>query len=661
MLNKCDGSGYRTDIQALRGLAVSLVVLYHANLGIFQGGFLGVDIFFVISGYLVTGIVKKGIEGGNFVFREFYFRRAKRLLPTAYVVFLLTALAAPFVLNAQESKDLVAQLIGALTFSANAVLLFQSGYFSSTAELKPLLHIWSLSIEEQYYLLLPAFLVVMPRRYWVRGGIAMLLGSLLLCLILLTVKPIATFYLLPTRAWELGIGSLAAIMSPQIRRFGFVVSVLFWPSVAILLIIPIVPTGLAHPGLDAFLVCIATLVVILRQHPLLPRIALSRGLALVGDISYSLYLIHWPLFSFLKNAAVGPVGIGHNFTVVVLSVVLGIALYRFVELPTRRLSLRPSPGLIGGGIAATIGLLSIPLTIAALPPAGPDYAYIRRANDGFSSACAFESDFTPRPECQNADQPSIMVWGDSYAMHLVPGIAALTEKGVMQATRGMCGPFSNLAPLSETFYLRPWAMSCLAFNRSVIDYLAKTNSIRTVVLSSPFSQYLKQNDGKHHWQTLRLEGGKAVEEAVGVDRAAQALRETITELRSLGKNVVIVAPPPSSGFNIGSCLERKAQGKLIIGSPTTDCSIPMEDYKRFYGLTRELLARMENDTRVNVVTFDSILCDATRCTTEMDGEFLYTDAGHLTHAASHQLLIKIPTPFFLKVSGESEQSHEGPD
>jgi peptidoglycan/LPS O-acetylase OafA/YrhL len=615
-------------------------VLYHANLGVLQGGFLGVDIFFVISGYLVTGIVKKGIESENFSFHEFYFRRAKRLLPTAYVVFLLTALAAPFVLNAQESKDLVAQLVGALTFSANVVLLFQSGYFSSAAELKPLLHIWSLSIEEQYYLLLPAFLVLMPRKYWVRGGIAMLLGSLLLCVILLTIKPIATFYLLPTRAWELGLGSLAAIMSHQVRRLGFVVSVLFWPNVAILLIIPVVPTGFAHPGLDAFLVCIATLFIILRQHPLLPRLGLARVLAHVGDISYSLYLIHWPLFAFLKNAAVGPVDNRHNFTVVALSVVLAIALYRFVELPTRRLSLRPSSGLIGGGIAASIGLMSVPVAIAALPPAGPDYAYIRRANDGFSSVCVFESNFTPRPECRNADQPNIMVWGDSYAMHLVPGIAASTEKGVIQATRGMCGPFSNLAPLSDTFYLRPWAMSCLAFNRSVIDYLATANSIRTVVLSSPFNQYLKQNDGKHKWRTLRLEEGKVVEETVSVDRAAKALRETITELRSIGKSVVIVAPPPSSGFNIGSCLERKAQGKLIIGSPTKDCSVLREDYKQFYALTSELLASIENDTGVSVIRFDSILCDATRCETEIDGDFLYIDTGHLTHIASRRLLEK---------------------
>src|SRR5690348_9810931 len=157
----------RTDIQALRGLAISLVLLYHAGIGLFPRGFLGVDIFFVVSGYLITGLVKEGIEDGTFRFSYFYFRRAKRLLPAAYATFLIVALVAPSVLDAQELRDLTRQLFGAVTFTANFVLLFQSGYFSSAAELKPLLHTWSLSIEEQYYLLLPAFLVFTPRKYWI--------------------------------------------------------------------------------------------------------------------------------------------------------------------------------------------------------------------------------------------------------------------------------------------------------------------------------------------------------------------------------------------------------------------------------------------------------------------------------------------------------------
>lgn len=634
-------TGFRTDIQALRGLAVSLVLLYHANLGFFPGGFLGVDIFFVISGYLITGLVKKGIEDDSFRFVDFYFRRAKRLLPAAYVTFLITALVAPFVLNAQELKDLTAQVFGALSFSANVVLFLQSGYFSSAAELKPLLHVWSLSIEEQYYLLLPAFLVFMPRKYWIHGAISLFVTSLGLCLVLLTVKPVATFYLLPMRGWELGIGSLAAIMATQLQRVKQFFVVLFWPAVLILVVIPVIPTGLPHPGLDAILVCLATVIVILRRHPLLETSRVSHLLARVGDVSYSLYLAHWPPFAFLKNATVGPITLMENLLTLALGIGLGILLYRFVELPTRRLRLQPSRRFVLTGLAASLGVLGVPVVLAHTPVAGPNFAHIRRPNDGFAAVCAFETNFTPRPECRNSDRPSVMVWGDSYAMHLVPGVVGSTDKGVIQATRGNCGPFANLAPLSNIFYLRPWATACLDFNRSVLDYLAQTSSIKTVVLSSPFNQYLKQYDGKHHWRTLSVIDGVPVEKEGGVDLAVAAMLETIQYLRAQGKTVVIVAPPPSSGFNVGACLERKAQGKLVIGAPSSDCSIPVAAYQEFFALTKAFLLRVQKESGVTVISFDSLLCDSSRCVTQMDGKLLYVDSGHLTHDASLLLAHKL--------------------
>jgi peptidoglycan/LPS O-acetylase OafA/YrhL len=213
---------------------------------------------------------------------------------------------APFVLNAQELQDFTGR-------SSGGELQRQPGpadagrLLAGAADLKPLLHTWSLSIEEQYYLLLPAFLAFVPRRYWVPGGLVLFLASLGMCLGLQPYKPIATFYLLPTRGWELGVGSMVALMPALMGRIRPLLAVLFWPAVAVLAVIPVFPTGLPHPGPDALLVCLATAVVIARRHPLLERSLLSRGLARIGDVSYSLYLAHWPPFAFLKNASVAGV------------------------------------------------------------------------------------------------------------------------------------------------------------------------------------------------------------------------------------------------------------------------------------------------------------------------------------------------------------------
>ena len=627
--------GFRADIQALRGLAVSLVLLYHAGFDFFGAGFLGVDVFFVISGFLITDMVRKEVEAGRFSFINFYFRRAKRLLPAAYVTFLASAAVAPFVLNAQELQDFTRQVFGAVSFSANMVLLMQAGYFAGAADLKPLLHTWSLSIEEQYYLLLPAFLAFVPRRYWVPGGLVLFLASLGLCLGLQPYKPIATFYLLPTRRWELGVGSMVALMPALMGRIRPLLAVLFWPAVAVLAVIPVFPTGLPHPGPDALLVCLATAVVIARRHPLLERSLLSRSLARIGDVSYSLYLAHWPPFAFLKNASVAGVTPTQNLLTLLLGIVLGLLLYRFVEMPTRRWQPQPSRGFAFGTFVTSCCVIGAPVAMAAgVASTTVDYAHLRRANDGFSAACVYETPFSPRAACQSGESPAVMVWGDSFAMHLVPGIAATSGRGVQQATRGNCAPAVGLAALSDVFYQRPWSEACMEFNDSVLAYLREAKSIEVVVLSSPFRQLLTPEDAKHHWRTLARVDGQLVEGEASLERASAAMRETVRALTAMGKRVVLVAPPPGSGFNIGTCVERRAQGKLVLGAPRADCDVPVGDYHRMYARTRQLLEALKGEPGVEVVSLDGLLCDASRCVSSLDGQLRYVDGAHLTHEGS---------------------------
>jgi peptidoglycan/LPS O-acetylase OafA/YrhL len=631
---------FRTDIQALRGLAVLLVVLHHASVGFLGGGYLGVDIFFVVSGYLITGLVKRAIEQGTFSFSEFYWRRAKRLLPAAYVTFLVTAILSLFFLGANELRDFAKQLAGAVSFTGNIALWRQSGYFDGAATLKPLLHVWSLSIEEQYYLILPASLVFLPKRYWIWGASLVLLASLALCLVLVPLRPTAAFYLLPTRAWEMAIGSLAALSTLDGVKVRRAVAFLFWPALAAILVIPIAPIGTAHPGLDAIVVCLATIVVILRRHEVLNTTLIPRLLAKVGDFSYSLYLVHWPVFAFMNNGYIGEPPATAYAVAVVVAFSLGFLLYRYVELPVRHIELQPSPWLVRATVAASLALVSVPFSVNCLQASAIDYTQVRRENYGLNMACDFSGNFSPKAECKNGDAPTLLVWGDSFAMHLVPGIAATANGGVVQATQSMCGPFVGLAPMDNGSYNRTWAEQCLAFNQSVLDYLATAKSVQVVVISSTFGQYLEVPDKNRMWRSLVNLDGQLTERQPTTALAIAAMRYTVEKVRALGKRVVIVAPPPSSGFDIGLCLERKATGRLILGA-NRDCSVPVADYYAKRAPVLNFLKQLHTEARVNIVNFDAVLCSETICATELDGKFVYRDSGHLSYDGSELMARKM--------------------
>jgi peptidoglycan/LPS O-acetylase OafA/YrhL len=415
----------RTDIQSLRGFAVLVVLLFHAKLSLFRAGYLGVDVFFVISGYLITTLVRDGLGRGDFSLREFYYRRAKRLLPAAYVVFGVTALAAPFLLNEPELLDFREQLLGALSFAANIVLWRQSGYFEGAADLKPLLHVWSLSLEEQYYFVLPALLLLLPRRRWFAVLLAAVTASLAGYFVLEGRD--STFFLLPTRAWQLGLGTLGALVSPTERGVKLL-RIAFWPAIVLLVLVPTIAPLPGSPSIGNLLASVATLVVLLRQHPGWGAVRPARVLSWVGDRSYALYLVHWPLFAFLDNAWFGqrdpspPLAL--RLTVLLTAVPLAYLLHRFVEQPAHYATLPRRSDFVWCAALSSVVLLVIALALPRVHPPARDYASIRRINYGFGATCEFTTDFSPIPQCRNSESPELLVWGDSYAMHLVPGLAA---------------------------------------------------------------------------------------------------------------------------------------------------------------------------------------------------------------------------------------------
>ena len=606
-----------------------LVVLHHGKVPPFQGGYLGVDVFFVLSGFLITSLVARGVQGGTFSFGEFYWRRARRLLPAAYVTIAACVVLSPFLLNDLEMRDFVKQVVGAVTFTANIVLWLQTGYFERAAELKPLLHMWSLSIEEQYYLILPAALAFAPRKLWLPGAVVLTLLSSLVCSSALSYKPGAVFYLLPTRAWELGFGSVLAIWSMDKKLPSARLSI---PSLTSLLVIGwlwFAPIGRAHPGVDAFLACAATAVLLARPLSALSSGVVARGLVWVGDRSYSLYLVHWPVIAFLNSADVGDRGLSWQYRLIAIaaSFILAALLYRTVEHRFR---------VQGGAIRdrASVGAIfwsSVLLCVAVVilsnaSRSEADFANRLRANFGLSQDCESTGAFVPKATCTTASNPGILVWGDSFAMHLLPGLIATTESTVAQATRTTCAPILSVAEYAPPMQTAPWAKSCVEFNDAVLRSLSKEfRSVQVVVLSSPWNY---------------LFDGPAIVDDSFVQNANSELmvartKLTIEAIRALGKRVVVVAPPPRPGFDAGRCNERLHSGKWSFGG-TPDCQFELDKANLRSQAVRSFLEKISREASVDVITFEQVLCSETtnRCATRLGGTVLYRDVGHLSYEGS---------------------------
>jgi peptidoglycan/LPS O-acetylase OafA/YrhL len=624
-----DSHPQRTDIQALRGYAVLAVVLFHAKVAPFSAGYLGVDIFFVISGFLITRLVAQGIADGSFSLRAFYLRRARRLLPAAYATLLACCLLAPWLLLRQELHDFAVQVAGALTFTANLVMWQQTGYFEGDGEMKPLLHMWSLSVEEQYYLLLPALLLLLPRGRWRIGIWLVLAASALLCVAALYAKPVAAFYLLPTRAWEMLIGSAGALRVLHRPQPGAALCWLFPPALLALLVLPMLPYDGPQPGPHTALACAATLVVMLRASPALEAAAPARWLARIGDFSYSLYLVHWPVLAFASNMWVGngQPPVPQRLLLLLLIVVLALALYRWVEVPARfgRIAIRPARIAAASCVLAAIA----PLTLYSMP--ARDAGDPRRPNYGLAAACEFHGPFAPIAACRHGAAPDLLVWGDSIAMHLVPGLVREWDgSGIVQATRSLCGPLLGLAAADNARAAQghrtghAWAEDCIAFNRSVLAYLRATPSVRTVVLSSTLAQYV--TDGN----TLLVEDGATFRSAPpGSAPVLAALRHTVAALRSAGKTVVLVAPPPTAAFDIGACQERRMHGAPAFGA-APDCIVQLAEYRSRHAGVARLVDRIEGADILPLIRFEPVLCGAAGCVTRFGATALYRDREHFS-------------------------------
>ncbi|MFK7976980.1 MAG: acyltransferase family protein [Halioglobus sp.] len=636
----------RSDIQFLRGVAVLAVVLYHAGIVQVSNGFLGVDVFFVVSGFLITSIVLKGLDAHQFSFKVFYFRRIARLLPALFCTLLVTTVAGWLFLTDRQWDAYRDQLFGAVTFSANIVLPYQVGYFDDAAKTKPLLHIWSLSLEEQFYLCLPVLLYLTAATKRIVLLCVLLVLSLAFSQSLLFSggdyfdftkidDDVWAFYLLPSRAWELLAGSVAAWYMLRHPRLG-IPPALKWVALLGLVLLMMAPIDSVSLRGDAMLVVVFTTILLLGQDNWLPRNALFGSVQRVGDISYSLYLVHWPLLAFAQVAYLEKVPHSVTYSLVGASFLLALLQYRFVEQRYRQGFSSDRRGALVGGLlisAAVLALFSSPVVLNVVrgtSAADIDFAQYRRSNTGLSWRCQRVDTENPLPECQSSSTPKVAVWGDSFAMHVVPGLMenAATEGSLVQLTLSSCNPALGLAQKIGSVAR---GNNCNAFNQAAVTAIAGMDSVERVVISSPFGYFYRGGEPY-------VVQGEVVER--DPELAIVALRNAVTVFEEAGKSVLLISPPPSGGFNVGECLEREATGALILGRE--DCRIPVSDSEWRLRSIMYGLNKVVESSNATLLTLSDLLCDDTACATTLDGVLLWRDSMHLSYEGSRKLLQDVP-------------------
>lgn len=460
---------YRHEIDGLRALAIVPVIWLHAGFSGLSGGFLGVDVFFVISGFLITSILLKEIASGTFSITSFYERRARRILPALFIVAALTTPVLVAVTQSPETlRNYGASLVSVATFVSNFYFWQTSGYFGTTSELSPMLHTWSLAVEEQFYIIFPllALWIAPLGRRWFAWSIAViLLASLVIAQVWQQADPSGNFYLLPSRAWELMAGSLASLIfsGRYIDKISKNVSNLLALIGVFLIIasyIAFTPQT-AHPSFLTVVPVTGTVLVLLfaRADNLTGRCLSVPLFIQIGIISYSLYLWHQPVFALSRIHTGGHLGVPMALAGIVLTVVLSLLSYRFIETPfrNRQRFIRPqvfsasAAGLIVAGVTGLLFINNVPLRKYIEPENMARFETLATAHASHTSqpmvdepckiwSPVLDAAFTKKFEqCHQQHGQAIFVIGGSHGMDLYNAIAVNSpHKFVVSVSRGFC-------------------------------------------------------------------------------------------------------------------------------------------------------------------------------------------------------------------------------
>lgn len=645
-------NGYRPEIDGLRAIAVGAVVLYHARVPYLTGGYVGVDVFFVISGYLITSIVARDIQAGAFSLWSFYERRIRRIFPALFVMLAVSTALATLILLADEMSAYARSLLAATTFASNFYFMGDTGYFAGPAESKPLLHTWSLAVEEQFYIVFPIYLFLAARYIsrWVLPVTLLLLAtSLLWCVLLTPVSPDAAFFASPTRAWELLAGSALALAARRTPLPALLAELAGLGGLALILAsIFRFSDEIAFPGVYAVVPVVGTVLVITSTNAnatVIGALLSTTPMRFLGLISYSLYLWHWPVLVFYRFWRIEHPPAAEIAVVVGVSVALAIMSWRIVERPFRRSSLIHNQRLVLGSGIASIGLGAICalgiivnrgfpdrypetveklLSVKAAPRHLDSCEVVERPRGIKFRMCGLGGDRNQR----DADA-SFAVWGDSHAASLLPGFDdAAREAGLkgVFAGRGGCVPLIGVTQTKKGYE------TCAVLNNSIIEYFAAHPTIKHVILVSRWSIYaVGERFRGEHGQRVLIRDGKS--ETVNVRQNqfvfARGLGRTLEALDALGVHVSILSQTPETEYDVPTALARAEWlGRAVDLRPT------VEQYDERQKLANSVFAVATSDEMVQLVDIRPALCDDNRCSIRDETLPLYRDASHLTPDAA---------------------------
>lgn len=643
---------YRPDIDGLRAIAVLSVVLFHAFPSLLRGGFIGVDIFFVISGFLITTIIFKSLDNKTFSFAEFYGRRIKRIFPALALVLTATYVMSWFILTAAEFSQLGKHIISGAAFISNFTLWSESGYFDTSAQLKPLLHLWSLGIEEQFYIVLPLAIFILSRFKISPAAIlsCAAIASFALNLKLIGYDPTATFYSPLTRFWELLAGSLLAwfttykdtpisattwatldVKQKRLRN------VLSFAGLALLIFgLFHIKKGANFPGSKALIPVIgAVLLILAGPMAWVNRNLLStKPMVWIGLISFPLYLWHWPLFSLLRINEGKPSTL-LMAAALLLSIALAWATYRYLELPIRNSSAER---------LKVVTLSSVMVVFAAVGGAtyradGLPERQANKALESYANSIA-RSDVKREGECvdilhaykkegdwycQVGDakhKQDIFAYGDSHAYSLLPAfekLAAEHSLSIAFSSVSGCPPLLGIQSMRGELEIEK--RNCQALNERIFSYV-KSEQISTVVLVGRWSYYGGGTTKPGSFNPIAKDPTTQPTLAQSAQNLEWAIDNTVKRYLEIGVKVYVVEDNPQQLKNAKEVL-RTGKGRE---SAYDALSVSKTEHLKNSAFSVTAI----RETPATVINFDSILCQEAICPLTRDGKFWYFDNNHLS-------------------------------